>query len=426
MGRRLYLPAFPMRIFVDGTESFWRPENRTGIQRVAREICRRCSSQAPGGAEAIPVQFDGRTWRTLGGTEGPAYGIFYRARLLTAQCRAWRRISRAEWKASPTKIWHALAMLGGLLGSALGSACASLMRRVLRAPAAPAMQAGDILLVTEYPLHRLSSIEAVKSAGVRIVAVIYDCVPLSHPQFYRQDKAFGEYFAWSLANAEGIMSISAFSEREIRTRLPTGGPWVDHFHLGADFARKSSGQPRRPELGAALAHPCFLMVGTIAPHKNHAQALDAMELLWREGGAARLIIAGKVGWQADDLLGRIAKHPELGRRLFVFHDLDDAELAHAYAAAHALIAASYVEGFGLPLVEALGCGLPVAAADIPVFREIGGTAVDFFPLDDAAALAVLLGRLESAPRRRVEGWHWLSWDESTRLLLEKVRQRMTA
>jgi alpha-1,2-rhamnosyltransferase len=151
-----------------------------------------------------------------------------------------------------------------------------------------------------------------------------------------------------------------------------------------------------------------------------------MELLWRKGGAACLLIAGKVGWQADGLLGRIAKHPELGRRLFVFHDLDDAELVHAYAQAHALIAASYVEGFGLPLVEALGCGLPVVAADIPVFREIGGTAVDFFPLGDAVALAALLGRLESASRRRVEGWHWISWDESTRLLLEKVRQRMAA
>lgn len=426
MGRPLYLPSSPMRIFVDGTESFWRPENRTGIQRVAREICRRCSSQAPGGAEVIPVQFDGRTWRGLGDTEGPAYGIFYRARLLAARCRARRRISRAEWKASPTKIWLTLAMLGGLLGSALGSGCASLVRWVLRAPPAPAMRAGDILLMPEYPLQRRSSIEAVKSKGVRVVAVIHDCVPLSHPQFYRQEKVFGEHFAWSLANAEGIMSISAFSEREIRTRLPAGGPWVDHFHLGADFARKSSGQPRRPELVAALAHPCFLMVGTIAPHKNHVQALDAMELLWREGGAACLIIAGKVGWQADDLLGRVAQHPELGRRLFVFHDLDDAELAHTYAEAHALIAASYVEGFGLPLVEALGCGLPVVAADIPVFREIGGTAVDFFPLDDAVALAVLLGRLGSEPRRRVERWHWVSWDESTRLLLEKVRQRMTA
>jgi len=415
-----------MRIFVDGTESFWRPENHTGIQRVAREICRRCASQAPAGCEVIPVQFDGRGWGGCAGTEGRIYGIFYQARLLAARCRGWRRLARAEWKASPAKLWLGLTMLGGLLGSALGSACAIPMRRILRSRAAPVMKPGDILLMPEYPMQRRFSIEAVRAKGVRVVAVIHDCVPLSHPKFYRQEKVFGEHFAWSLANAEGIMTISGFSEREIRSRIPSGDLWVDHFHLGADFTRPAASRPPRPELMAALARTCFLMVGTIAPHKNHQQALDAMELRWRSGGDVHLLIVGKVGWQADVLLGRISRHPELGRRLFVFHDLDDDELAYAYAQSHALIAASHVEGFGLPLVEALGCGLPVVAADIPVFREIGGTAVDFFPLDDAVALAEVLGHLESQPRRQIEGWKWLSWDESTRLLLEKVRRRMAA
>lgn len=414
-----------MRIFVDGTESFWRPENRTGIQRVVREVCHRGGAQAPAGSEVIPVQFDGHRWGVWGGTDTPAYAAFLRFRQLAARGRAWRRLSRAQWKASPAKVWLLGAMIGGSAGSALAAVCAGLLRRILRPRPAPAMKAGDVLLLLDYPLHRRSSIMAAKAAGVRIVAVIYDCVPLSHPRFYRQEKEFGEHFAWSAENAQGIMTISAFSEREIRARLPAGGPWVDHCHLGADFTLPASGRPLRPELAAAFARPGFLMVGTIALHKNHQQGLAAMELRWLAGSEAGLIIAGKVGWQADDLLGRIAQHPELNRRLFVFHDLDDGELAHAYARSHALIAASYVEGFGLPLVEALGRGLPVVAADIPVFREIGGTAVDFFPLDDAAALAGLLGRLESAPRRRVEGWRWLSWDESTRLLLDKVRERMT-
>lgn len=415
-----------MRIFVDGTESFWRPENRTGIQRVVREVCRRCGAQAPAGTEVIPVQFDGRSWGGYGGAEGRAYGLFFRARQFAARCRAWRRRSRAEWKASPAKLGHILAMLGGSAGTAFASVCAGLMRRILKTRPAPAMMPGDVLLIIDYPVQRRATVMAAKARGVRIVAVIYDCVPLTHPQFYRQEKAFGAHFDWSLAHARGIMTISAFSEREIHARLPAGGPWVDHFHLGADFARAAASRPPRPELAAAFSRPCFLMVGTLAPHKNHLQALDAMDLRWQAGGEAHLLIAGKVGWQADALLGRISKHPELGRRLFVFHDLNDDELAFAYARSHALIAASYVEGFGLPLVEALGCGLPVVAADIPVFREVGGTAVAFFPLDDASALAQALARVEAGPRRQVEGWRWLSWDESTRLLLDKVRARMSA
>ena len=414
-----------MRIFVDGTESFWRPENRTGIQRVVREVCRRCGAQAPAGTEVIPVQFDGRSWGDYGGAEGRAYGTFFQARLLAARCRAWRRLSRAEWKASPAKLWLIPAMLGGLVGSAFASVCASLMRRVLTACPAPVMQSGDVLLILDYPVQRRPSVMAAKARGVRLVAVIYDCVPLSHPQFYRHEKEFGEHFDWSLANAEGVMTISAFSESEIRARLPAIKPWVDHFHLGADFAQLSSGTPR-PALVAAFGSPCYLMVGTIAPHKNHSQALTAMEQHWQSGGEAHLLIVGKVGWQADDFLGRIAKHPELGRKLFVFHDLDDDELAYAYARSHALVAASYVEGFGLPLVEALGRGLPVLASDIPVFREIGGQAVEFFPLEDASALAALVGRWTAQPRRKIEGWKWLNWDQSTRHLLSKVQSRLVA
>ena len=414
-----------MRIFVDGTESFWRPENRTGIQRVVREVCRRCEAQAPAGTEVIPVQFDGRRWGLCGETGSAAYRAFALARQLASRCRALRRLSRARWKASPWRLWLSLSLLGGLFGSAIGSACASLMRLPLRASSAPEMRVGDTLLMLDYPSRRLGSVDAVKAAGVRLVVVIYDCVPLSHPQFYRLEKEFAVFFEWSLANAEGIMTISAFSEAEIRARLPAIKPWVDHFHLGADFAQLSSGAPR-PALVSAFGSPCYLMVGTIAPHKNHSQALTAMEQHWQSGGEAHLLIVGKVGWQADDFLGRIAKHPELGRKLFVFHDLDDDELAYAYARSQALVAASYVEGFGLPLVEALGRGLPVLASDIPVFREIGGQAVEFFPLEDASALAALVGRWSAQARRKVEGWKWLNWDQSTRHLLSKVQSRLIA
>jgi len=381
---------------------------------------------SPDGVEAVPVQFDGRRWRLCAGFDGAAYGLFALLRRLVAHGRAWRRLSRARWKACPAKVWLLLAMFAGLIGSAVATAGAGLLRRVLPAPDAPPMRPGDVLLLPEYPLRRIASIESLRSRDVRVVAIIHDCVPLTHPQFYRQDREFARYFDWCLANAHGIMTVSAFSEHEIRARLPAGGPWTAHFHLGADFSIPSSGRPPRRELAAALGRTSFLMVGTIAPHKNHCQALDAMELRWRHGSGARLIIVGKVGWQADELLGRIARHPELGLRLFVFHDLDDGELAYAYSRSHALIAASYVEGFGLPVAEALCRGLPVVASDIPVFREIGGDSVDFFTLDDVDNLARALGRLESLPRRQVDAVRFRDWNESTRQLLEEVRLRLAA
>ena len=412
-----------MRLFVDGSESFWRPENRTGIQRVVREVCRRCAAQAPQGVEVHPVQFDGRRWASIEALAGPTYRGYVRARLFAARSRAARRLARAKLKAGPFHPGLFGVFVAGLLGSVLGSVLASLLRRCLRSADPVELTSGDVLLMLDYPLRRTASLEAARRKGVRLVALVYDCVPLSHPRFYRDQDEFSRLFAWLAGNAEGIMTISLFSEQEIRRHLPVAGGWTDHFPLGADFPPAGDGEPR-PELRRAVAAPCFLMVGTIAPHKNHRQALDAMELLWAAGGQAHLLIVGKVGWQSDELLGRISAHPELGRRLFVFHDLGDDELAFAYRQSHALIAASYVEGFGLPLVEALGRGLPVLAADIPVFREIGGDAVGFFPLEDAKTLAETLRVSATQPRREVRGWRWPDWDEATRRLLAKVAARL--
>jgi alpha-1,2-rhamnosyltransferase len=109
--------------------------------------------------------------------------------------------------------------------------------------------------------------------------------------------------------------------------------------------------------------------------------------------------------------------------LFWFEDGSDAELDFAYRHAVALIFASHCEGFGLPLVEAMHYGLPVLAADIAVFREIGGDYPDFFQAGDERAIydsvrGFASRRSESDATHTPESW--LSWADSARMLLAKV------
>ena len=126
----------------------------------------------------------------------------------------------------------------------------------------------------------------------------------------------------------------------------------------------------------------------------------------------------------DELARRIRTHPELGRRLTWFEAGSDAELDYAYRHASALIFASRCEGFGLPLVEAMQCGLPALASDIPVFREIGGDYPVYFDPDDAASLRNAIRRFElrlsAGNGMQRTARRWLSWPESARMLLEKV------
>jgi len=409
------------KIYFDGTESFWRPENNTGIQRVVREVCRRCQSSAPLGVEACAVQFNGRRWAKWDIDTNLFYRLFTRSRLFTLRCRSLRRLSRPKIKNNPLQVKEIISFIVGLIGSGIGSIFSSLAKRLLRRGSPVQFNADDILVVIEYPWTRTKCITALQEQGVKFIAVIHDCIPLTHPEFYQRDvKAFGHFLEWVLTHADGVMSVSIFSQQEIESRQNTPGrPWVDYFHLGSDFLHRTPGSTP-PQLIKAFSRPCFLMVGTIAPHKNHKQVLDAMDILWQNHHETHLLIIGKVGWQADELLGRIYSHPQLGKKLFIFHELNDGDLAYAYGHAHALVAASYVEGFGLPVVEALSQGLAVIASDIPVFREIAGTSVEFFPLDNAQSLAEIIQGCATGPRSTVKNAKWLSWDESTQLLITKV------
>lgn len=74
----------------------------------------------------------------------------------------------------------------------------------------------------------------------------------------------------------------------------------------------------------------------------------------------------------DLLVQRLCSHPELGKRLFWLNGISDDYLESVYAVCACLIAASYGEGFGLPLIEAAQHELPVIARDIPAFREVAG------------------------------------------------------
>jgi glycosyltransferase involved in cell wall biosynthesis len=96
------------------------------------------------------------------------------------------------------------------------------------------------------------------------------------------------------------------------------------------------------------------------------------------------------------------------------------DLPSVFAAAERFIYPSFYEGFGIPILEALAVGTPVAASDIPPHREIASGQVDFFPPHDIAALEKILytqpivGHIKEAPLHKEE--HLFSWERSADIL----------
>ena len=129
---------------------------------------------------------------------------------------------------------------------------------------------------------------------------------------------------------------------------------------------------------------------------------------------------------ASELIERVERHRELGKRLFCFTDLNDAELDYSYARSKALVYPSIAEGFGLPIVEALQHGRPVLASDTPVHREVGGDFCEYFSLSSPRILAERIADWECrgwSPRvRDAATYQALTWRESCQQLFRTCLQ----
>jgi glycosyltransferase involved in cell wall biosynthesis len=306
------------------------------------------------------------------------------------------------------------------------------------------IQAGDIYYSGDHSPHAAMTAAGEglfanwRMRGVETNFVVYDLLPVLHPEFFPPDAdlTHGAWLACIAAQADRIVAISAAVAGDMRgwlARMAPGrrAPLITSLHLGADIGGQAPPALQASErLRQIAARPSFLMVGTIEPRKGHLQALDAFELLWEAGIDVNLVIVGNEGWKGlpdshrrtiPRIVERLRTHPERGRRLLWLAGIDDEELQQVYLASRCLLAPSEGEGFGLPLIEAARHGIPVLARDLPVFREVGGEAADYFNGLDGAALAGAvrewLARSAQGGPARTAGLRWMTWEENVRRLL---------
>ena len=292
-----------------------------------------------------------------------------------------------------------------------------------------AAQPGDLLFIPDafWGEHgQLPAIEQFARRGGAVVPVIHDVAPLSHPDYFPAPnvRAFHEGLTRILAVTCGILAVSRATMADAATYCAALGydhlP-MDYAYSGADLAPPSSvADTVRPEIAARCAERPFLMVGTIEPRKGYKTALTAYEQYQRSGGRRPLVIAGRLGWKEGDIVAQLRAVAASTQMVFSYHEATDSELAALYAHAGALIFASFYEGFGLPLVEAMHLGLPVIASDIPVFREIGQDYPTYFQVGDATDLCRALQAHDEALWARKAPRAWPTWDEAAPAYLEKA------
>ncbi len=223
----------------------------------------------------------------------------------------------------------------------------------------------------------------------------------------------------AVRRAHAVITVSEFSRQEILSAYApspervVATPLATGAHVGPIPVQTARDALQRHY---ELRRPFVLMVGVLQPRKNLKLAVRAFAAVSRRlGDHWDLLIVGKPGWGQDELHDVIQAEGIASRVRQTGH-VPDAYLSWFYSAADVLLYPSLYEGFGLPPLEAMACGCPVLASDIPPVREVVADAGRLLPPTQEAAwtdaLAAVLNdpgersRMRNAGRRRAAGYSW--------------------
>ena len=227
----------------------------------------------------------------------------------------------------------------------------------------------DVYHATDYVVPRL--------AQKPVVATLYDAIPLAHPEW--ANPRLRRLKNWLLRRmaqgADRVIAISVAGAEEL----------VEHYRIPQDRIRvvplgvnEQWFEAPPPDVVESvldrfrLRRGFVLHVGTLQPRKNVDALVSAYERLPRSVRDARqLVLVGKYGWATPSLRARLEAAKPQGRIVWVDYVERDA-LRALYHAAGMFVFPSLAEGFGLPILEAFACGLPVIASELPALREVAG------------------------------------------------------
>ncbi|MBC7222915.1 MAG: glycosyltransferase family 4 protein, partial [Anaerolineae bacterium] len=256
------------------------------------------------------------------------------------------------------------------------------------------------------------------------VVTVYDLSFLRFPKAFRAwNRLYLTLFTrHSVRRARRVLAISERTKQDLVRWLGVPEEKVDVAPCGVGEAFHPLPQEEVEAFRAARGLPeqFFLFVGTLEPRKNLVAAFQALRLLRERGQSPVLAVVGGRGWGYEETL-RTLDEWDLARHVLLTGFVPTDELVLWYNAATALVYPSLYEGFGLPALEAMACGLPGVASDRGALPEVVGQAGLLVDPTAPEALAEAMARvwedadLRAALRERgLARARQMTWEETAR------------
>jgi len=265
----------------------------------------------------------------------------------------------------------------------------------------------DIAFVREQNLYRSTKAKTQIAFSGRLINFLVRVLTLGK---YRSESV--DYLYWSTAfalkHARKIITVSHFTKQEIISLYPkTKAQKIAVIHNGYNnllyYPINDQSKIREVLDKYGLESPYFLYVGRLEKKKNTPALIEALAILREDHPEIKekLVLIGDASFGYDEVKYVIEQF-DLNNDVFMPGWLTEKDLPYIFNGAKAFIFPTKHEGFGIPVVQSLACGLPAAVSDIPVLREIAGEAVLYFDQNDKRAIAKAMEQIVANRNLRQE------------------------
>lgn len=265
--------------------------------------------------------------------------------------------------------------------------------------------------------------------------VVHDLGFLHQPATYRKTHLayFKRYYPRFVQKARTIAAVSEHTKQDLirQYKTPTGKIDVVYSAAKDVFQPLPFEEKQRVKEQYTEGREYFIYTGAIHPRKNLVNLLKAFSLFKkRQRVSWKLVLAGRLAWKNDEFL-TLLKTYKFRDDVVLTGYLPESELARLTASAYALVYPSLFEGFGVPVLEAMKCGVPPLTSEGTSMQEIGGDAALYFnPAEppDIADKLMLIYKDENLRSQLIlkgkEQVAQFSWDRTAALVWEAMMKSL--